>query len=115
MLHEGRVSCERAVVQSRAFVPMELMGYGGLMTERMRLMPKAWGGGCTEFSPHSYKPSVSMTNSKQIPNMPINWHGASSLLPGLILGLNWGQNGLRGLMENVQVLQNIRGWGRKER
>lgn len=39
-----------------------------------------------------------MTNSKQIPNVPINWHRASNLPPGLIraeMGPEWlpGGNG----------------------
>lgn len=46
MLCEGRDSCERAVVQSWAFVTMELMGYGGLMTENMaNAKVLEWGGG----------------------------------------------------------------------
>lgn len=53
------------------------------MAERMRLMLKACEGD-PEISPHSYKPSVYTTDSKQILNMPIGWYGASNLLPGLI-------------------------------
>lgn len=39
-----------------------------------------------------------MTNPKRVPNMPIDWYGASNLLPGLVradLGLEWfwGGNG----------------------